>query len=83
MLSSVTFLLHASPETFPQSAVAALVPLVFVHDAVSVEPTGVDVVFPDAPPEESLASVARCCSVVLTCCSVQTNGTERTDRGWT
>lgn len=33
-----TFFLHASPEALLQPAVSALVSLVFVHDALSVEP---------------------------------------------
>lgn len=33
-----TFFLHASPEALLQPAVSALVALVFVHDALSVEP---------------------------------------------
>lgn len=33
----LTFLLHASPETLLEPAVAALVPLVFVHHALPAE----------------------------------------------
>lgn len=35
---SPTFFLHASPEALLQPAVSALISLVFVHDALSVEP---------------------------------------------
>lgn len=39
----LTFLLHASPEALLESAVAALVPLVFVHYALPTKPgEGVD-----------------------------------------
>jgi hypothetical protein len=35
--AAITFLLHASFETLAQTAVATLISLVLVHDAISVE----------------------------------------------
>lgn len=37
----LTFLSHSSLETFPQSAVTTLVPFVFVHNTLPVEPENV------------------------------------------
>ena len=60
-----TFFPHSCAEALLQPTVAALVALVFVDDAVSAESAGVDVVLPDAAPEEALTAVAAGGAVVL------------------
>ena len=67
-------LLHPRLEALPQAAVAALVPLVFVHRAVPREPTTVSVLLSDTPPEKSFAAIARSSSVVFSCCTIATYG---------
>ena len=67
-------LLHPRLEAFPQAAVAALVPLVFVHCAVPREPTTVSVLLSNTPPEKSFAAIARSSSVVFSCCTIAAYG---------
>lgn len=56
-------------------AEAALIPLVFVDDALATEPARVDVALPDAPAEKALAAVTARRAVVLACGLVPTDGT--------
>ena len=67
-------LLHPRLETFPQAAVATLVPLVLVHCAVPREPTTVSVLLSNTPPEKSFAAIARSSSVVFACCTIAAYG---------
>ena len=67
-------LLHPSLEALPQTAIAALVPLVFVHRAVARKPAAVCMLLSDASPEKSFAAVARSCSVMFSCSAVSTDG---------
>ena len=67
-------LLHPRLETFPQAAVATLVPLVLVHCAVPREPTTVSVLLSNTPPEKSFAAIARSSSVVFSCCTIAAYG---------
>lgn len=75
----LTFLLHASPEALLEPAVAALVPLVFVHHALPAKSAGVHVVLPHAPPEEALAAITARGAVVFACGPVPTDGAQGTD----
>ena len=67
--------LHASLETFLQSAVTTLVPLVLVHRAAPREPAAVGVLLPHTPSEEPLAAVAGRGPVVFSRGSVSTYST--------
>lgn len=58
-----------------EPAEAALIPLVFVDDALATEPAGVDVALPDASTEKALASVAAGGAVVLARGLVPADGT--------
>jgi hypothetical protein len=57
-LSGLTFFLHASLKTLPKPAVPTLVPLILVHNAVSVKSTSVHVVFSYRSSEEPFATIA-------------------------
>ena len=81
-----TFFAHAGAEALAQSAVAALVALVLVDDAASLEAARVDVVLAHRAPEEALAAVARRRAVVLPGGAVVADGAvgrlrRRTDDG--
>jgi len=78
MRRNTTFLAHSSAEALLETAVAALVALVFVDDAVPFKATRVDVVLAHGATEEALAAVARRCAIVSASRTVQTNGAERT-----
>lgn len=42
-------------------------------------PAGINVTFPNAAPEKSLATITAGCPVMLPCCSVPTDGTQTVD----
>lgn len=72
---NLTFFLHSSSEALAQTTISTLIPLVFIHHAVSVEPAGVDVISPNAPAEETLAPVAAESSIMFAGGLVPADGT--------
>jgi len=78
-----TFLAHSGAEALLESAVSALVALVFVDGAVAFKAARVDVVLTHRTTEEALAAVTRRRAVVLAGRTVQTDGAVRTDTAGT
>ena len=75
-LTNPTFFLHPSPEAFLESAIPALIPLIFVHHTVPVEPARILVVLTHTPTEKPFAAIAACCTVVFSGGTVSADGTD-------
>ena len=71
---------HASFEALHQTTKSTLVALVLVDGTVLLEPTRIDVALADAPPEESLTTVARFGAVVFTRSPITADDTQRVRR---
>ena len=70
-----TFFSHADGEALLQSAVAALIALVFVDATTALKAASVDVLLAHGPPEEAFTTITRLCTVVLPSRPVVADGT--------
>ena len=74
LLPRPTFLAHARPEALLEPAVATLVALVLIHNAIPTEAARIDMILAHATAEEPLAAIATRRSIVLARRPITTDG---------